>query len=157
MDDCYTSWEQEEAIPAAVLREFEAQISVNVNETCCDNIGHTLHTLGITTKEKLQPETLKKPKTDRIVLEEDNGAFKPDPKDTDGLSCNTEKDRKTRLHEHSAGILAGIWPCGTVTMVDELFSSESKAQVYGCLHGFVHTNMTTTESIGICKLTCIRI
>ena len=73
MDDCYTSWEQEEAIPAAVLREFEAQISVNVNETCCDNIGHTLHTLGITTKEKLQPETLKKPKTDRIVLEEDNG------------------------------------------------------------------------------------
>lgn len=29
-------------------------------------------------------------------------AFKCDPKDTDGLGCNTEKDRKTRLHERSA-------------------------------------------------------
>ena len=29
--------------------------------------------------------------------------FRSDPKDTDGLSCNTEKDRKTRLHERSAG------------------------------------------------------
>jgi len=29
-------------------------------------------------------------------------AFRSDPKDTDGLSCNTEK-RKTRLHECFAG------------------------------------------------------
>ena len=33
--------------------------------------------------------------------------------------------------------------------MDELFTSESKAQVYECLHGLMYTNMTTTESIGI--------
>ena len=73
MDDCHTSWEQEEVIPTAVLKEFEMQTSVNINEICSDNIGHTLHTLSITAKEKLQPETPKKPKSDRIVLEENDG------------------------------------------------------------------------------------
>ena len=27
------------------------------------------------------------------------------------------------------GLLAGIWPCGTITMIDELFTSESLSQV----------------------------
>ena len=47
------------------------------------------------------------------------------------------------------GLLAGIWPCGTITLIDELFTSESISQVYGCLHGFIHTNSTNTESIGM--------
>ena len=45
------------------------------------------------------------------------------------------------------GLLAGIWPCGTITLIVELFTSESISQVYGCLHGFIHTNPTNTESI----------
>lgn len=73
MDNCHTSWEQEEAIPAAVLKEFEMQTSVNFHEICSDNIGHTLHTLNVTPKEKSQSEPPKKPKSDRIVLEENNG------------------------------------------------------------------------------------
>lgn len=34
----------------------------------------------------------------------------------------------------STGILAGIWPCGIVTLLSELFIAESKSQVYGALH-----------------------
>ena len=47
------------------------------------------------------------------------------------------------------GLLAGIWPCGIITMVDELFSSESLNQVYGCLHMLLHTNATNTEDISM--------
>ena len=84
------------------------------------------------------------------------------------LQCNTEKD-KTKLHyrsagtlsktcyynipgsEHiifTAGILAGIWPCGVITIVHELFRSEGKAQVYGSLHTFFYENPSTTNRVG---------
>ena len=33
-----------------------------------------------------------------------------------------------------AGILVGVWPCGIITMLGELFGAESKGQVYGYLH-----------------------
>lgn len=35
------------------------------------------------------------------------------------------------------GILAGMWPCGIITFLNELFTSESKSQVYGQLHEFL--------------------
>ena len=41
------------------------------------------------------------------------------------------------------GLLAGIWPCGIITLIAELYKSESKAQVYGCLHGFIYNNAVT--------------
>ena len=41
------------------------------------------------------------------------------------------------------GLLAGIWPCGIITLIEELYKSESKAQVYGCLHGFIYNNAVT--------------
>ena len=50
------------------------------------------------------------------------------------------------------GLLAGMWPCGTVTLIDEPFTSESISQVCGCLHGFIHTNPANTENIGICTI-----
>ena len=31
-------------------------------------------------------------------------------------------------------ILAGVWPCGVIVFIAELFVTESKAQVYGILH-----------------------
>ena len=40
------------------------------------------------------------------------------------------------------GLLAGIWPCGIITLIEELYKSESKAQVYGCLHGFIYNAVT---------------
>ena len=82
------------------------------------------------------------------------------------LQCNTEKD-KSKLHCRTAGnmhsnvlygsqfesacynigILAGIWPCGIVTILDELYRAESKGQVYGSIHSFIHSNPTHTSDI----------
>lgn len=71
------------------------------------------------------------------------------------LHCNTEKDKHVRLNYHTAGmfsvflvsvmisitgILAGIWPCGVITLLDELYISESKSQVYGAIHSFFLNN-----------------
>ena len=53
------------------------------------------------------------------------------------------------------GLLAGIWPCGIITILDELFKTESKSQVYGCLHGFVHCNRENTADIGKNECTVI--
>lgn len=46
------------------------------------------------------------------------------------------------------GILAGVWPCGVVAFLSELFISESKSQVYGALHSFYQLVPTTASSIG---------
>ena len=48
----------------------------------------------------------------------------------------------------SIGILAGIWPCGVITLLAELFVSESMSQVYGALHNFLHTNSKETMNVG---------
>jgi len=47
------------------------------------------------------------------------------------------------------GILVGAWPCGTVTMVSELFCAESKTQVYGSLHTFMNKNKEGARNIGM--------
>jgi hypothetical protein len=44
------------------------------------------------------------------------------------------------------GILAGIWPCGTICLLSELFGSESKQQVYAMLHTFLCENKTADLS-----------
>lgn len=95
-----------------------------------------------------------------------NRAFVDSAGDSDTLHCKTEKDKSTlvKLHERSAGnycisypqqqswnctigILAGIWPCGTITLLDELFRAESKSQVYGSVHSFIHSNGVSTSNI----------
>ena len=38
------------------------------------------------------------------------------------------------------GIFAGVWPCGIVTIIGELYGSESLTQVYGFLHSYMHDN-----------------
>ena len=74
----------------------------------------------------------------------------------------TEKDRNQKLNHHTAGIiscilaaidcnnihggdiyvgfLAGIWPCGMITMLSELYIAESKTQVYAALHDYLSRN-----------------
>ena len=44
-------------------------------------------------------------------------------------------------------ILAGIWPCGIITLLAELFIRESKSQVYGAVHDFIRCNPEATEDI----------
>jgi len=46
------------------------------------------------------------------------------------------------------GILAGIWPCGTITMIGELFGSESLSQVYAFLHTFMCENQSNLLDLG---------
>ena len=77
------------------------------------------------------------------------------------LNCRTEKDRTIRLNHRTAGIctslntlrfnyiyehtgiLAGMWPCGVITFIRELFVAESKSQVYGHVHQFLQDNHET--------------
>ena len=58
-----------------------------------------------------------------------------------------------------AGILAGMWPCGIVTLISELFLAESKSQVYGHLHQFLQSVPTIatnlSKSIHLCHQLCL--
>ena len=40
-----------------------------------------------------------------------------------------------------------MWPCGTITLTDELYLAESKSQVYGSIHSFMQTNAASTSTI----------
>ena len=46
-----------------------------------------------------------------------------------------------------AGKLAGIWPCGIVTLLDEVFVAESISQVYGSVHSLLHSIPQNTSEI----------
>lgn len=79
------------------------------------------------------------------------------------LNCRTEKDRGVRLNHRTAGInntstivliiiifagiLAGMWPCGIITFIRELFIAESKSQVYGHIHQFLQNNSETASHL----------
>ena len=47
------------------------------------------------------------------------------------------------------GILAGMRPCGIIVLLNELFTAESKSQVYGCLHNYYRLHPSTAQSIGL--------
>lgn len=51
------------------------------------------------------------------------------------------------MNIYHTGILAGVWPCGTITMLGELFGAESKGQVYGYLHSYLYENDAVTSTI----------
>lgn len=46
-----------------------------------------------------------------------------------------------------AGVLAGVWPCGTVTMLGEMFTAESMTQVYAFLHTFMYENKEALRNL----------
>ena len=48
----------------------------------------------------------------------------------------------------TAGVLAGIWPCGVVTMLEEIFRAQAKCQVqYMAASTAFSTNPTETSTI----------
>ena len=51
--------------------------------------------------------------------------------ETSQTVCNTRKSRDKRYKRHTVGLLIGAYPCGIVTLVEELFGSEAVSQVYG--------------------------
>lgn len=72
-EDCHVSWKKEELIPKAVIEEYKSDSLVQVQQLSTDSIGQTSHTLCVTTKEKdVTPEN-KRHKSDRIVVQLDNG------------------------------------------------------------------------------------
>ena len=48
-------------------------------------------------------------------------------------SCQTWKSRDKRVLRHTVGILVGTYPCGNISLFDELYGSESLSQVYAIL------------------------
>ena len=45
------------------------------------------------------------------------------------------------------GILAGLRPCGVIVMLSELFTSESKSQVYAYIHEFLRNNDSVSKKL----------
>ena len=51
---------------------------------------------------------------------------------------------------HVSGIVVAAWPCGQIVMLNELFGSESKSQVYASiiiLYSFFYNNQSETEDV----------
>ena len=47
----------------------------------------------------------------------------------------------------TSGILAGMRPCGIILLLAELFTSESKSQVYANLHEYLRKYPNVAENI----------
>ena len=52
------------------------------------------------------------------------------------------------LYTFYVGILAGMRPCGIIVLLSELFSTESKSQVYATLHEYFRRNSVASNNIG---------
>jgi len=48
-----------------------------------------------------------------------------------------------------AGILIGMRPCGMIILFSELFTAESKTQVYANLHEFLRKNSKAAKNLGM--------
>ena len=46
-----------------------------------------------------------------------------------------------------AGVLAGMWPCGIVIMLTELFTAESLSQVYAAIHELFTNHSAITKNL----------
>ena len=49
---------------------------------------------------------------------------------------------------HCVGILAGIRPCGVIVLFAELFTAESKSQVYAHLHELIRKKPAFSNKLG---------
>ena len=47
-----------------------------------------------------------------------------------------------------AGILAGMKPCGIIVLLSELFTSESKSQIYAHIHDFFQRHPDVYKGTG---------
>lgn len=54
----------------------------------------------------------------------------------------------------STGILVGMWPCGIVVLMQELFTAESKSQVYAALHELLSNYPSICQSLSMCCVLC---
>ena len=59
------------------------------------------------------------------------------------LSIGTTESENEYYHILHAGILAGVWSCGIIVLISELFVSESISQAYA-IHEFLSRNKQAT-------------
>ena len=116
------------------------QVSSKIPKFIIDNFEKT----GAT--EVRKPKILEKRKNGtitEIIFSWEDGAdglsdwdppavFQMEPEErTAADTCNTEKDRDTRINRHLCGMLCGVYPCGICPLMEEIHYNESKSQVYG--------------------------
>ena len=53
------------------------------------------------------------------------------------------------IHYIHVGVLAGMRSCGIIVLLNELVSSESNSQVYGCLCNYYALHPNAAREIGI--------
>ena len=70
----------------------------------------------------------------------------------DDNTCNTRKSRDKISRRHTVGILVGAFPCGTITLFEELYGSESLSQVYAIMIEYLAglPKLTRENIIEIC-------
>ena len=56
---------------------------------------------------------------------------------SDDNTCNTRKSRDKRERRHTVGLFLGVFPCGIISLWDELYGSESTSQVYSVVLEFL--------------------
>ena len=73
-EECNVTWENESVIPRSVLQEFEDDSSVEVEKVSTEKIGQMSYMLSVhpTDSKEGKPKN-KKMKTDRIVVNSNNG------------------------------------------------------------------------------------
>ena len=49
-----------------------------------------------------------------------------------------------------------MWPCGIVVLMQELFTAESKSQVYAALHELLSNYPSISQSLSMCCVLCNR-
>ena len=72
MDDCHFTWEHEKDVPTEIIKEYEESATVAVNEVSRQTMGQSSSILNVTSNDWTDPKS-KQPKTERIVINEDDG------------------------------------------------------------------------------------
>ena len=94
-----------------------------------------------------------------------------EPSEDEEVSCNTQKDKGGCLNHITSGstckyitclllhgiigILLAAHPCGIITLVSELFRSESKSQVYASLHRYFSDHPSVLEKLSAYMCMCV--
>ena len=124
-------WMDMGTIPSFILEHFHKTGNTNIPRPhilSSSTTGNTVYNTLTWTMDLSLPRFI--PSMDTLFL----GHGTENPDQVDGpLRCNTKKDKDSRFHRHTAGIMVGCWPCGICVLWDELYGTESISQVYGII------------------------
>ncbi|VDI47870.1 Hypothetical predicted protein [Mytilus galloprovincialis] len=117
------TWEPSDSIPNILINKFgRCDISGDVIRSKIINGTRMIEVKWNLDNDKKSRENTWVSSSSVDLIDERDGIENP--------ICNTSKGKK-RFHARTAGILVGGFPCGHVTMADEIFGTESLTQVTG--------------------------